>query len=84
METPTITHTDYFERVEQYTTQNTWLHDNKYTSGKNSLINNHFKLYGNIPRNGTGIVIWNKYDMVPDCHGFPAWGVKTKFISYVV
>ena len=40
-----------------YTTQNTWIHDKKYTSGKNSL-SLHFKFYENIPRNGRGMVIW--------------------------
>ena len=88
METPTIwglnnSHGLFWEdRTDA--TQNTWIHDNKYTNGKNRNSNNHFKLYENIPRNGRGMVIWTKYDMARNVHGFPVLRVKIDFFKYVL
>ena len=55
-------------RDANYTTQNTWIHDNKYTSGKNKVS---LTITSNIPRNGRGMVIWTKYDMVHGHTGVP-------------
>ena len=60
-----------------FTTQNTWLYGNKYTSDKNSLMNTHFKLYENIPSNGRGMVIWKKY-----YKGLPPIGKPGQCMTY--
>ena len=54
-----------------FTIQSMRMYVNKYTRGKNSLINTHFKFYENIPRNDRGMKIWNQYDNACKVYVFP-------------